>query len=733
MALGEPDASGRRRPEPLPGSEHDLEADTIVFAIGQQGDADAARRASRGSRTTGGRIAVDERQATGNARVFAAGDAVRGPDSVIWAMAEGQRAALAVHAARQRRGGRAARLDAHRLRPRDAAARRDRQGRAPEGAAHRGRAAPLRLRRGRGALPGEGRRSPRRRAACSAASAASAAPASRPAARRARSTTPARARTARAAAARRRCAPTPPSRSAPAPEHLLCDGAGTRRRRRCSSGCGTTRTRRCRRGAGALAGAPGVHVFLCTCNDSVHHRDLVEPLAAEVRALPGVVGATIVNAACQQEGGAGPRRRADRRGARARPARRLPLLPARDPLRQLHAPARAGQGFPLLRARGSRSQLVETVNLRDEVLNQRGLDRATALRLARRALRAGVARALAGARSRRRSPAPADTAAGDPAPPGDDASPAAARRPPRPAPAAGLRRHRGGHRRRALPRLRHLRQELPAGGDRAAPARLGHPARAGRAGSLHALRPLPRGLPRRRAGRAVCRPPPGPRGARRRLRRGAPVSAPRIVIFSCQWAPHYAFQSLYRRGRRGEGDGVRVLTACVGRVGEDLVLEAFRQGADGVAVLGCPPGALPPRARPRSDSTRASPRCAPSSRRSASPRTACWSARSTPTRASGSPQSLERFAAGIAHGAGRRRDEPRDRPAPPPRRLRGRAAPRPRRTGARPRPAPLLRLRQVHVGLPGEPRRRALLAASARAGGAARTRAPRCSPRSGTA
>lgn len=67
------------------------------------------------------------------------------------------------------------------------------------------------------------------------------------------------------------------------------------------------------------------------------------------------------------------------------------------------------------------------------------------------------------------------------------------------------------------------------------------------------------------------------------------MSAPRVVVFSCQWAPHYAFQSLYRRGRRGEGDGVRVVTACVGRVGEDLVLEAFRQGADGVAVLSCPP------------------------------------------------------------------------------------------------------------------------------------------------
>jgi NADPH-dependent glutamate synthase beta subunit-like oxidoreductase len=47
----------------------------------------------------GGRVVVDARQRTGNPRVFAAGDAVRGPDSVIWAMAEGQRAALAVHAA----------------------------------------------------------------------------------------------------------------------------------------------------------------------------------------------------------------------------------------------------------------------------------------------------------------------------------------------------------------------------------------------------------------------------------------------------------------------------------------------------------------------------------------------------------------------------------------------------------------------------------------------------------
>ena len=63
---------------------------------------------------------------------------------------------------------------------------------------------------------------------------------------------------------------------------------------------------------------------------------------------------------------------------------------------------------------------------------------------------------------------------------------------------------------------------------------------------------------------------------------------PRVVAFSCQWSPHYGLQSLYRRGRRGEWEALRVLTACVGRVGEDLVLEAFRQGAEGVWVLSCP-------------------------------------------------------------------------------------------------------------------------------------------------
>jgi hypothetical protein len=124
----------------------------------------------------------------------------------------------------------------------------------------------------------------------------------------------------------------------------------------------------------AIAGGPGVHVFLCTCNDSVHHRDLIEPLAAETRELPGVSGATIINAACQQGGG-----QTLAAGLIAGEHGHILLAACLCcPLEILcgsctHQRARAkgflfsGEGIPL--------QLVETVNLRDEVLNQRGLDR----------------------------------------------------------------------------------------------------------------------------------------------------------------------------------------------------------------------------------------------------------------------------------------------------------------------------------------------------------------------
>ena len=258
MALGEPDASGRRRPEPLPGSEHELEADTIIFAIGQQGDADAARR-RRGDRPRRrphrGRRAADNRA---RARLRGGG---RGARARQRDLGDGRGAARGAGRSRgrQRRDGRAARLDAHRLRPLDAAARRDRQGRAPEGPAHRDRAPALRLHRGRGALPREGRH--RRGLALSAVRHLLRVRRLRRGLRRGARDRPRRHGGDRS---RCRCSPPsarmPPSRLRPAPR--TCSSTARRRTRPpCSIGCATTRARRCRRGAGRSPARPGSTSF----------------------------------------------------------------------------------------------------------------------------------------------------------------------------------------------------------------------------------------------------------------------------------------------------------------------------------------------------------------------------------------------------------------------------------------------------------------------------------------
>ncbi len=95
MELGEPDASGRRRPTPIPGSEHDLECDTVVFAIGTNanpilGQTSKLRLDGRGY------IAVDNELATSIVGVFAGGDIVTGAATVIEAMGAGRRAAAAM-------------------------------------------------------------------------------------------------------------------------------------------------------------------------------------------------------------------------------------------------------------------------------------------------------------------------------------------------------------------------------------------------------------------------------------------------------------------------------------------------------------------------------------------------------------------------------------------------------------------------------------------------------------
>ena len=94
MRLGEPDASGRRRPEPIPGSEVTLEFDAMIAALGQMPEVPAqfGLRLGRGDR-----IQADGKTlATSREGVFAGGDAVTGPASVIEAIAAGRKAAISI-------------------------------------------------------------------------------------------------------------------------------------------------------------------------------------------------------------------------------------------------------------------------------------------------------------------------------------------------------------------------------------------------------------------------------------------------------------------------------------------------------------------------------------------------------------------------------------------------------------------------------------------------------------
>jgi Pyridine nucleotide-disulphide oxidoreductase len=97
MALGEPDTSGRRRPEPIPGSEHVLEADAVIVAIGNEPNPLVPRATPYLLTTRSGNIVVDAAaQRTSLEGVFAGGDIVLGAATVILAMGEGRRAAKAI-------------------------------------------------------------------------------------------------------------------------------------------------------------------------------------------------------------------------------------------------------------------------------------------------------------------------------------------------------------------------------------------------------------------------------------------------------------------------------------------------------------------------------------------------------------------------------------------------------------------------------------------------------------
>ena len=92
MELGEPDDSGRRRPVPVAGSEHDFECDLVVFAIGTNANP-IMGQTSKLKLNKRGYIEADKNLATSVAGVFAGGDIVTGAATVIEAMGAGRKAA----------------------------------------------------------------------------------------------------------------------------------------------------------------------------------------------------------------------------------------------------------------------------------------------------------------------------------------------------------------------------------------------------------------------------------------------------------------------------------------------------------------------------------------------------------------------------------------------------------------------------------------------------------------
>lgn len=95
--LGEPDARGRRSPEPIPGSEEILHADAVIIAFGfRPSPADWFADKNVNTDSQGRVVAVEQAQyrfQTSNPKIFAGGDMVRGSDLVVTAIWEGRQAA----------------------------------------------------------------------------------------------------------------------------------------------------------------------------------------------------------------------------------------------------------------------------------------------------------------------------------------------------------------------------------------------------------------------------------------------------------------------------------------------------------------------------------------------------------------------------------------------------------------------------------------------------------------
>jgi glutamate synthase (NADPH/NADH) small chain len=96
MALGEPDATGRRRPSPVPGSEFTIDCEMVIEAIGTRANPLLTHATPDIQVNSRGNIVVDDDGATSKPGVFAGGDITRGAATVILAMGDGKRAAAAI-------------------------------------------------------------------------------------------------------------------------------------------------------------------------------------------------------------------------------------------------------------------------------------------------------------------------------------------------------------------------------------------------------------------------------------------------------------------------------------------------------------------------------------------------------------------------------------------------------------------------------------------------------------
>ena len=94
--LGEPDASGRRRPVPIEGSEFKMKLDTVICAIGQGPNPLLPKTLPGMKLNADGNIVVDKNNMTSVEGVFAGGDIVTGAATVIAAMGAGKRAAASI-------------------------------------------------------------------------------------------------------------------------------------------------------------------------------------------------------------------------------------------------------------------------------------------------------------------------------------------------------------------------------------------------------------------------------------------------------------------------------------------------------------------------------------------------------------------------------------------------------------------------------------------------------------